>query len=43
MDVIEAIGRFVITLLLAGVFGLVVRTFAQRFVGVQDSSIAQSV
>ncbi len=43
MSVLETIGRFVVTLLLAGVFGLVVRTFAQRFVGVQDSSLAQSV
>ncbi len=43
MNVFEAVGRFAVTLLLAGVFGLVVRTFAQRFVGVQDSSIAQSV
>jgi len=42
MSVLESIGRFVVTLLLAGVFGLVVRTFAQRFVGVQESSIALS-
>ncbi len=43
MSVLEAVGRFVVTLLLAGVFGLIIRTFAQRLTGIQESSLAQSV